>query len=97
MKSLLGVEWSDTSLVDAFSNKGLLLDGNSPNIMCLCNFVGTHSWNRQFRNDAWALDGDEVTLRIVIGSSLGILSGVVFVDFILFANSDLFPINWSFN
>ena len=78
MKSLLGVEWSDTPLVNSFSNKGLLLDSNSPIIVCLSNFVGTHSWNRQFGDNAGSLDGNQVTLCIVMGSSFGVLSDIVF-------------------
>ena len=78
MKSLLGVEWSDTPLVNSFSNKGLLLDGDSPIIMCSSNFVRTHSWDRQFRNNARSLDSNQVTLCIVMGSSFGVLSDIVF-------------------
>ena len=97
MKSLLGVEWSDTPLVNSFSNKGLLLDSNSPIIVCLSIFVGTHSWNRQFRNNARSLDGNQITLCIVMGSSFGVLSDIVFVDLVLFTNPNVFPVNWSFN
>ena len=97
VKSLFGVEWCKTPLVDSFSNKGLLLDGDSPIIVCLCNFVGTHSWNRKLRNNAWSLDCNQITLCIVMGSSFGVLSDIVFVDLVLFSNPNLFPINWSFN
>ena len=97
VKLLLGVEWSDTPLVNLFGNKGLLLDSDSPIIVCLSNFVGTHSWNRQLGDNAGSLDSNQITLCIVMGSSFGVLSSVVFVDLILFANPNLFPINCCFN
>ena len=97
MKSLLGVERSDTPLVNSFSNKGLLLNSNSPIIMCSSNFVRTHSWNRQFGNDARSLDGNQITWFVLVWSSFGVLSDIVFVDLVLFSNPNLFPINWSFN
>ena len=97
VKSLFGVEWGKLPLVDAFSHKGLLLGGNSPIVMCHCNFVRSHSWNRKFGNNARSLDGNQITWFVLVWSSFGVLFGVVLVDLILFANKNLFPINWSFN
>ena len=95
VKSLFGVEWSYTPLVDSFSDKGLLLDSDSPIIVCLSNFVGTHY--RQLGDNAGSLDSNQITLCIVMGSSFGVLSDIVFVDLVLFSNPNLFPINLSFN
>ena len=97
VKSLFGVEWCKPSLVDSFSNKGLLLNGDSPIIMCLCHFVGTHSWNRKFWNDTRALDGDQITWVVDMVSSFGVLSDIVFIDLVLFSNPNLFPVNRGFD